>query len=62
MSDTPSQTPDRPLVRAMIVDDHPLFCDALAMTLKVLAGLQAVETAGSLRRRRGGWMRGLCRI
>ena len=38
----------RPLFRAMIVDDHPLFCDALAMTLKVLAGLQAVETAGSL--------------
>lgn len=48
MPDSPSQTPDRPLVRAMIVDDHPLFCDALAMTLKVLAGLQAVETAGSL--------------
>ena len=48
MSDSPSQTAERPLVRAMIVDDHPLFCDALAMTLKVLAGLQAVETAGSL--------------
>ncbi|NEY89159.1 response regulator transcription factor [Tabrizicola oligotrophica] len=38
----------RTLMRAMIVDDHPLFCDALAMTLKVLAGLQTVETAGSL--------------
>ncbi|TXH93427.1 MAG: response regulator transcription factor [Pseudorhodobacter sp.] len=43
-----ADTPTRPLVRAMIVDDHPLFCDALAMTLKVLAGLQGVETAGSL--------------
>lgn len=43
-----SQTTEHPLRRAMIVDDHPLFCDALAMTLKVLAGLQTVETAGSL--------------
>ena len=40
--------PPHPLVRALIVDDHPLFCDALSMTLKVVAGLQAVETAGSL--------------
>lgn len=38
----------RPLMRALIVDDHPLFCDALSMTLKVVAGLQVVETAGSL--------------
>ena len=43
-----AETQTRPLLRAMIVDDHPLFCDALAMTLKVLAGLQVVETAGSL--------------
>ncbi len=43
-----TDAPNRPLLRAMIVDDHPLFCDALAMTLKVLAGLQAVETAGTL--------------
>lgn len=38
----------RPLTRALIVDDHPLFCDALSMTLKVVAGLQVVESAGSL--------------
>jgi DNA-binding NarL/FixJ family response regulator len=38
----------RILQRALIVDDHPLFCDALSMTLKVVAGLQTVETAGSL--------------
>lgn len=38
----------RILQRALIVDDHPLFCDALSMTLKVVAGLQSVETAGSL--------------
>ena len=33
---------------ALIVDDHPLFCDALSMTLKMVAGLPVVETAGSL--------------
>lgn len=37
-----------PIARALIVDDHPLFCDALAMTLRVVAGVQTVETAGSL--------------
>ena len=38
----------RQLNRALIVDDHPLFCDALSMTLKVVAGLTTVETAGRL--------------
>lgn len=38
----------RVLARALIVDDHPLFCDALSMTLKVVAGLTQVETAGRL--------------
>lgn len=38
----------RSLMRALIVDDHPLFCDALSMTLKVVAGFQQVETAGTL--------------
>ena len=28
--------------RALIVDDHPLFCDALSMTLKMVAGLPVV--------------------
>lgn len=42
------KTAPRPLMRALIVDDHPLFCDALSMTLKVVAGLQVVESAGSL--------------
>ncbi len=39
---------DRPLTRALIVDDHPLFCDALAMTLKAVAGIGAIETADRL--------------
>jgi len=34
--------------RAMIIDDHPLFCDALAMTLKAVTGIGLVDTAGRL--------------
>jgi DNA-binding NarL/FixJ family response regulator len=35
----------RALNAALIVDDHPLFCDALAMTLKAVAGIARIETA-----------------
>jgi DNA-binding NarL/FixJ family response regulator len=38
----------RNLNTALIVDDHPLFCDALAMTLKAVAGLSRIETADCL--------------
>lgn len=38
----------RSLDRALIIDDHPLFCDAMSMTLKVVAGLSHVEIAGTL--------------
>lgn len=30
---------------ALIVDDHPLFCDALSMTLRAVAGIEEVATA-----------------
>lgn len=33
---------------ALIVDDHPLFCDALSMTLRAIGGVQRVETADRL--------------
>lgn len=33
---------------ALIVDDHPLFCDALSMTLRSIPGMQDVFTAASL--------------
>jgi DNA-binding NarL/FixJ family response regulator len=33
---------------ALIVDDHPLFCDALSMTLKAVAGIARIDTAGNL--------------
>lgn len=36
------------LQRALVVDDHPLFCDALSMTLKAVAGIATVETADRL--------------
>lgn len=45
---SPPDAPRRPLTRALIVDDHPLFCDALAMTLRAVAGIGAVETADRL--------------
>ena len=34
--------------RALIVDDHPLFCDALALTLRGVAGVAEVDAAHSL--------------
>jgi DNA-binding NarL/FixJ family response regulator len=40
--------PDRRFDIALIVDDHPLFCDALAMTLKAVAGFSSIETADRL--------------
>lgn len=33
---------------ALIIDDHPLFCDALSMTLKTITGIETVDTAGKL--------------
>ena len=41
-------TDHRQLETALIVDDHPLFCDALAMTLRGIAGLRGIETADRL--------------
>lgn len=52
MTATPPEiTPpaDHPFfARALIVDDHPLFCDALALTLRALTGVGEVETANTL--------------
>lgn len=33
---------------ALIVDDHPLFCDALSMTLKAFVGIAEIDTADRL--------------
>lgn len=34
--------------RVLIVDDHPLFCEALTLTLRGVAGVEAVDCAHSL--------------
>ena len=39
---------ERPLASALIVDDHPLFCDALSMTLKSVAGIAEIESVDRL--------------
>lgn len=42
------QTAERAMTFALIVDDHPLFCDALSMTLRAVAGFDRIETADRL--------------
>jgi len=37
-----------PFASVLIVDDHPLFCEALAMTLRTGLGVREVATAASL--------------
>ncbi len=44
---TPRPSADR-VREILIVDDHPLMCDALALTLKISFGLKNVRTARSL--------------
>ena len=39
---------ERTLATALIVDDHPLFCDALSITLRSVAGVGQVETVDRL--------------
>lgn len=52
MTPTPPPAQVPPVARtfdaALIVDDHPLFCDALAMTLRAVAGIGRTEMADSL--------------
>lgn len=47
---SPVQTLATPveLRSALIVDDHPLFCDALAMTLTGLVGIESIASVGTL--------------
>lgn len=33
---------------ALVIDDHPLFCDALELTLRSVANFSKVETSGSI--------------
>lgn len=48
MQSTETARPRPAFATALVVDDHPLFCEALALTLKAVAGIGAVETVGRL--------------
>jgi DNA-binding NarL/FixJ family response regulator len=49
MNASPLATPfPPPFGHALVIDDHPLFCDALALTLRGLMGVDRVETAHTL--------------
>ena len=39
---------DNRLTHALIVDDHPLFCDALSMTMSTMPGVESVQTTNLL--------------
>jgi DNA-binding NtrC family response regulator len=53
---------DRPVTpaSALVIDDHPLFCDALSMTLKAAVGIPEIRTQNRLQDALslidGGWM------
>ncbi|MGB1096148.1 MAG: response regulator, partial [Paracoccaceae bacterium] len=40
---------DRNFSTALIIDDHPLFCDALSMTLRAISDIQEISTAADLK-------------
>lgn len=40
----------RRMASALIIDDHPLFCEALSMTLQNYVGIARIDTAGRLER------------
>ena len=44
----PDDAAPKRLRTAMIVDDHPLFCDALSMTLRMIGGVETVSDAPDL--------------
>ena len=45
---TTGQTESRTPEKALVVDDHPLFCDALTLTLQSIADFKEIRTAGTL--------------
>jgi DNA-binding NarL/FixJ family response regulator len=44
----PAMPSPQPFRHALVIDDHPLFCDALALTLRGLMGVERVETAHTM--------------
>lgn len=48
MQDIAASLKTNAFTKAMIVDDHPLFCDALSMTLRTVTQINEVTTAENL--------------
>lgn len=46
--DRPAAEPPAAAERVLVIDDHPLFCEALAITLRSALGVASVATAGRL--------------
>lgn len=44
----PETPPARRIASALIVEDHPLFCDALSITLQIVGGITSVRTTASI--------------
>lgn len=43
-----TKTTPRPIASVLIVEDHPLFCDALSITLQIVGGISSVRTIRSI--------------
>ncbi|MCT4555867.1 MAG: response regulator transcription factor [Pelagimonas sp.] len=50
MGEPAQQTPRDEMTTALVVDDHPLFCDALTLTLQSIADFKEIRSAGTLER------------
>ncbi|MFZ5961628.1 response regulator [Thalassococcus sp. BH17M4-6] len=48
MNDPAKRPQDSALASALVVDDHPLFCDALTLTLQSISDFAEIRTAGTL--------------
>ncbi len=48
MRPMPDHSSDTLLQSALIIDDHPLFCDALSMTLQAVSSINTMHTASCL--------------
>lgn len=48
MSDSARQSESLSNGAALVVDDHPLFCDALTLTLQSIADFEEIRSAGTL--------------
>ncbi|MBP0482087.1 LuxR C-terminal-related transcriptional regulator [Sagittula salina] len=48
MTNTAPKDSSKTPARALVIDDHPLFCDALTLTLQSIADFQDIRAAGTL--------------